>query len=486
VSPQITPTAQQEAIREAFRTEDGIVIDAGAGSGKTSTLKLVSADAPRRDGVYIAFNRAIADDAKRSFPRNVHCATAHSFAFRAVGRQYSHRLNGPRLPAQRAAEILGIRGPTKIGDILLAPAQLARLVNETVMRFCRSADQEPSGYHVPHKPGLDGPAELGELRAVISPLARKAWADLMRQDGRLRFDHDCYLKIWQLSKPRLPADFVLLDEAQDSNAVVLDVVTNQHHAQLCAVGDKCQAIYGWRGSRDAMDEFPAKWRLQLSQSFRFGSAIAREANKWLTVLDSDLRLTGYDRISSALTHLPVANATLCRTNAEAMAQAMTALMAGRDTAIVGGGKDIRALAEAAVTLKAGAGTHHPELFAFRTWGEVQEHAENDPAGSDLRVLVRLIDEHGPDAIIAMVDRLVDERRAEVVISTAHKAKGREWNSVRIAGDFREPRKDPESDEPPEIDPAEGMLAYVAITRARLSLDRSGLAWIDHYLPGGKS
>jgi superfamily I DNA/RNA helicase len=52
--------------------------------------------------------------------------------------------------------------------------------------------------------------------------------------------------------------------------------------------------------------------------------------------------------------------------------------------------------------------------------------------------------------------------------TAHKAKGREWETVRIAGDFR---KDKVSRE-------EAMLAYVAVTRAKLVLDREGLAWVD--------
>lgn len=153
----------------------------------------------------------------------------------------------------------------------------------------------------------------------------------------------------------------------------------------------------------------------------------------------------------------------------------------RKVAITGGGREILALAEAAITLKAGAGTSHPELFAFRTWGEVQDYAENDPGGSDLQVFVKLIDDHGPETIIDAVRQLSDERDASLVISTAHKAKGREWETVQIASDFREPKKNPEKpDEPPQISPLEAMLAYVAVTRAKLTLDRSGLAWVDKY------
>ena len=482
MSPARVPTAEQAAIIAAFGTGRNLVIEAGAGTGKTSTLKMLAASSPRRKGLYVAYNRAIADDARRDFPASAQCSTAHSLAYGAVGRLYRNRLNGPRVPVRETARILGINEPLPLGERVLAPNQVARLAMEAVDRFCRSADPEPGAYCVPRKPGMDSPEDMAALRQALIPLARKAWLDIAASEGRLKFTHDAYLKIWQLSGPVLDADYILLDEAQDANPVILDVVTRQKEAQLIAVGDRSQAIYGWRGALDAMDSFPDAERLALSQSFRFGSAIAAEANKWLAILGARLRLTGYDRISSMVAAVASPDAVLCRTNAETMSRAMSAVGAGKATAVVGGGSDIRRLAEAAITLKAGAGTDHPELMAFRTWSEVQDHAENDPSGSDLKVLVNLIDKHGPDAIIRVISRLVEERRAEVVISTAHKAKGREWDSVQIAADFREPKKQ-EDGTPGVISREEAMLAYVAVTRAKLTLDRSGLAWVDKYLPG---
>jgi superfamily I DNA/RNA helicase len=252
------------------------------------------------------------------------------------------------------------------------------------------------------------------------------------------------------------------------------------------VGDRCQAIYGWRGAIDAMARFQADQRLVLSQSFRFGPAIATEANKWLALLDAPLRLRGFQQVRSSLGPLGVADAVLCRTNAEAVRQCLQAYDQGLSAALVGGGKDIRRLAEAAITLKAGKGTDHPELFAFHSWAEVKEYVELDAAGSDLKVFVGLIDAYGPEQVIAIVDQLVAEDRADVVVSTAHKAKGREWPRVRIAGDFHPPK--PKHDQgtgdgagnglPVVVAPAEAMLAYVAVTRARLVLDREGLAWVD--------
>ncbi len=94
------PTAEQQAIIDACAAGKHVVVEAGAGTGETSTLRMVAAVKPRQRGVYIAYNRAIADEARKSFPASVTCRTEHSFAFAVVGRRYAHRLNGPRLPAR--------------------------------------------------------------------------------------------------------------------------------------------------------------------------------------------------------------------------------------------------------------------------------------------------------------------------------------------------------------------------------------------------
>lgn len=460
----LKPTGEQQAAIDAFKTGDALVLEAGAGTGKTSTLRMMAAAKPLEHGVYVAYNRAIADDARASFPTTVKAATAHSFAFREVGKRYSHRLNGPRQTARHAADLLGVRDAVQVAEKrFLRRSEVARIALDTVARFCNSADPHPAVQHIPDITGVEDPTELHQ---VVVELARKAWDDLRALNGRLRFQHDHYLKLWALSHPRLPGDYLLLDEAQDANPVIADVVLRQD-AQLVAVGDQCQAIYAWRGAVDAMQSWPAKVRLPLAQSFRFGTAIADEANTWLAQLQAPLRLRGYDAIRSTVGPLERPRAVLCRTNAETVAQALSAMEAGRKPAIVGGTGEIYRLAKAAEDLKAGRGTEHRDLCVFQTWADVQDYVTEDQAGaSDLRVLVRLVDSYGVATMLKVAGQAVDERDADLIVSTAHKAKGREWATVQIASDFRPPEGDD--------DRAESMLSYVAVTRAREQLDATAL------------
>jgi superfamily I DNA/RNA helicase len=460
----MNPTPEQQAIAESFATGVDMVIEAGAGTGKTSTLRMLADTEPGTLCTYIAYNRAIADEARASFPGNVNCATAHSLAYRAMGHLYRERLNGPRVPARAVARLLRIDGPERIGDVVLSHTALARLVMEAVRNFCYSDAQEVLEDHVPVKPGLDEPEQIAFLQSFITPLARAAWEDKAAITGRLQFVHDDYLKLWALSNPVLPVDCVLLDEAQDANPVIAGVVVAQP-AQRIMVGDSSQQIYSWRGAMNALARFKGV-RLTLSQSFRFGQAIADEANLWLDLLEAPLRLTGSPAVASRLDDVAAPSAVLCRTNAEAFQQVMEFEKVGKRAALVGGGAEIKRLAEAAITLKQGAGSSHPELLAFTTWAELVEYVERDEGGSDLAVFVRLIDAYGPQRIIALVDRLGDEDQADVVISTAHKAKGREWATVKVADDF-----------PTTVTDDEGLrLAYVTVTRAREVLDTGGLSW----------
>ncbi|MEE4546722.1 UvrD-helicase domain-containing protein [Streptomyces sp. V4-01] len=480
-------TEEQEAARAEFTAEQHLALQAGAGTGKTTTLILLAAAAARRRGQYLAFNRPIAAAAAAKFPPNVVCRTAHSLAHAAVGRRYEKRLQAPRKPAWQAGAALGI-APTmelQIGDRTVTNRGLAYAMVRTVRTFCQSADTHLTLRHVPWLRGLGGKAEHDLLAKMVLPHARRAWEEIQDPAGEVMpFEHDHYFKMWALGEPRVAGDFLLLDEAQDTNPALEKVFNAQRdHAQLIMVGDSAQAIYGWRGARDVMTDFEGR-QLHLTQSFRFGPDLAAEANRWLTLTGSPLRLRGDPGQHTTLGPGGTPDAVLCRTNVGAMVTILDLLAQNKHVALAGGGTALEKLAEAAGELKAGRRAGHPELTLFSTWRELQEYAESDPSGGDLLPLIELIDNYSADVILRAVRRLADEQHAQVVVSTAHKAKGKEWPTVRIAPDF-EPTPGEETDEhgdplPRPLEPAEARLAYVAVTRARRHLDPGGLAWLDHH------
>jgi hypothetical protein len=480
----VTPTPEQAEAIATYGEGLDLVLQAGAGCGKSSTLKMVARADSRRRMTYIAYNRSIAADAKRSFPGNVMASTGHGLAF---DPKYLPRIQMPRQTALQAAQDLGIdritggiqRIPTDLGAVKAMTSKLVmRCALDTVGRWCHSADPVITARHIPRYDGLTSPDARAMLAELVLPVARAAWDDLIRPEGVLKFSHDHYLKIWALSEPTIPADVILLDEAQDTNDVLSAVLLAQEHAQRIAVGDSAQQIYEWRGAKDALATFEQQLGAEvrtLSQSFRFGDAVAAEANRWLYLVGTPLRLTGWEHTTSEVGPVDQPDAVLCRTNAGAVGIVMEQLEAGRKVALVGGGNDIKRLAWAAESLQAGKPTDHPEFMAFGTWQQVREYADEEDGS--LKVLVKLIDDYGPGDIVKAADALASEDAADLVVSTAHKAKGREWPAVKIHGDFRAPKPDPVTGNR-IIRREEARLAYVAVTRARQQLDCQALAWVS--------
>lgn len=246
------------------------------------------------------------------------------------------------------------------------------------------------------------------------------------------------------------------------------------------VTHNCQAINGWNGAVDAMSGWP--WhRLTLSQSFRFGPAVADVANLWLDALDGPIRLRGYDALDTRVGYCPEPTLILCRGNVAAIVAADREANDGRRVAMAGGAGEVQRLAFAARDLQAGRPTDHPQLYLFSDWDALREYAEDE--GSGLNTFVKLIDRFGTGWVLRVCADLVREsENPDVVVSTVHKAKGRESANVLISGDFPEPGDVDAKGKPVPFTREDGMLAYVAVTRARELLDLGGLAWIQHTTP----
>jgi hypothetical protein len=470
------PTAEQLAIMGAFEEGGTVVAEALAGTGKTTTLKAISGIQPTRPGTYLAFNKSIVREAEGSFPGRVNVTTAHSLAYKAIGNQYGHRLPGnpgaTRMSAKRMSTVLKVKA-AQLDTGTLNPVVVTRMAQATVAAFIKSPDREIMVHHIParvlqHHNSMD-------MAAVVLPVADRIWADLSSKNGKFFFTHDVYLKLWALGNPVIASDYIMFDEAQDSDPVIASIVARQA-AQLVYVGDRNQAIYGWRGAVDSMSKVQNATRLPLTRSFRFGPAIAEAANEWLALLGSDLKVVGHDPIRSTVGDLGdnAPRAILCRTNGTALGWVLAFHQRGIKVALAPGdrtaGKDIERFAWAARDLMNGEGTDHPDLVGFSTWGEVVTYAEEEEDGADLKRMVGIINRIGYPAVIEAIRGLSPESEAQITVSTAHKAKGLEWSVVKVADDFTPP--DPGDDD--GVDPADLMLAYVTVTRAKLHLDPGSL------------
>lgn len=278
----------------------------------------------------------------------------------------------------------------------------------------------------------------------------------------MRFNHDYYLKMWQLGKPRIGSDYILFDEAQDADPVMLDVVNSQSSSQLIYCGDQFQAIYEWRGAKNALKMVHVDKHLWLTQSFRFGTAIADEANRFLELLDAPKMVKGLAGIKSSLKSISNPDAILCRTNAGVISALMGEQLKSRSVSIIGRTQELIDFAEACQQLMAGGRTGHPELAPFSNWESVLGFIVEYPdEAQEIKTMVELIQSFGTAKLISALNQVVPEKQADVVVSTAHRAKGREWNDVRLQGDFLHVD---------DMDSEDLRLAYVAITRAQRTLD----------------
>ncbi|MEK6443689.1 UvrD-helicase domain-containing protein [Pseudonocardia sp. T1-2H] len=474
-------TPEQQDFLDA--TDDGgpgIVCQAGAGAGKTTVMRKAGEKLAVRGkrGIYTAFNKAIVESASGTFPRNVTPQTTYSIAYQAGGHHYKRTLDITSQTLQDVARILRINEPLYLGkDVTpLAPNKVARLAIGTVDQFCASADDVLGAAHVPDVPGAEDARQ--HIIDTVLPLAVRAWEDMADPSGKhgggkLRSKPGLYFKRWALTHPQIRADFLMVDEVQDTDPVLAGVLREQQ-LPMYLIGDDAQMIYGWRGCVSVMGDFPALHQLSLTKSFRFGTAVADEANKWLDLLDAKIRITGNDAVNSVVGPLTHPDAVLTRSNAEAVIEAIEAHKQGVKVHLKGAGDAVRALAEGAAQLQQGRTAWHPELAAFRTWGAVIQYVEDGQASTELENTVRLLDTHGIDVVEEALSKTVAEPYAERVVTTTHKVKGLEWSAVRIGNDWHPPRGD--QDPSPET----AMLAYVAVTRAKEQLDRGGLDWVDDY------
>ncbi|MFS2159669.1 UvrD-helicase domain-containing protein [Pseudomonas sp. Pseusp122] len=452
-----TPAIQSQAKK--------LLVQAYAGTGKTTMLVGYAEEKSSMRMLYLCYNKAVEMAAKNRFPRNVTCKTAHGLAHAVYGTQYKHKLAGN-------LRLTDIARTLKIQDW-----ELAKDVVSILNVFMASKDMSLNSAHLlrfQNNRMLTSAQQDYQTKAVNA--AKSIWARMVDlQDRSVSMTHDGYLKLYQLSKPDLSQRFdaVLLDEGQDVNPVIADLVQSQKITQV-TVGDRHQQLYRFRGAVDALS---GPWMRDaehhyLTKSFRFGPAVAHVANIILSFKGETIPLQGLGQPTQVKRKLPedLPHQTFLHRTVSGVIENALSLVSKNHRMHWVGGIDSYSLRDL------------EDLFYFSR--DIRDNVQNRKLLTDYRDYdqyvviakatqdpemlrsIRIIEAY-PD-LPARIDGLrqssvTNELDATVTLTTAHRAKGLEWDFVCLYEDFS---ADPLS---PDIDAAkrddELNLLYVSVTRA---------------------
>ena len=444
-------------------------VKAFAGSGKTSTAEAYTYARPNTRFLYIVFNKSAQLEAKARFPRNVNSKTSHGLAYQFVGRHYKHKLRQDL----RAADIRAAIDPAGAMTYLSI-----RWVADTLKAYLSSGSQVIDTSHA-----LEVlPKTQQGYAQRYATLARDLWMAMCNRNNRsVSMIHDGYLKIFQLKRIDLGAwyDHIIVDEAQDLNPVTATIVQEQR-LPLMIIGDEHQSIYRFRKAINGLASIPTTDSLSLTASFRFGPKIATLANSILMHYKGEQEcLLGYGEdtaIEYAETPGMGRHTKIHRTFAETFNTAFLNNQAGRRVAWVGG---VQSYPLTNVTdlyaLFAGRKDQIRDRRLLADFSDYESYkdAADQTKDPEMMRLIKIVETYTsaiPNVVATMKATACPESESDIVVTTAHRSKGLEWDQVVMADDFPDWHS---REQAPEERDDEANLAYVVVTRAqkRLILDK---------------
>ena len=467
----------QDAIFAAVadKARKHLVIEALAGTGKSTTIEeAVTRTSPDDSVLVCAFNAAIAKALEPRMPEGVLVKTIHSFAFGALSRASTQRLEVNRFAtADLIQGLMGREWHTREARTFIA--KLAGFAKGQAFdalkdgaggkldKLDRWADQF----------GLDVPKGWDRKRLIATTLQvlRSAQCDA---SSTIDFDDMIWLPV--VRNIALPIfDFVFVDETQDLNPAQLEIVTRAagSDGRVIAVGDRRQAIYAFRGA-DAraiprmIEELSAEV-LPLSITYRCPLAVVREANELVPQLEAAphapegiVRHASPEELEA---DVAPGDFVLSRTNAPLVSLCFRLVAQGRRAMIQG-----RDIGEGLATwVKGTRATSVAELTrCIRDW-RIAEVARLDAAERDTQATIDKaeclealsVGAKSVEEILTKIDRVFtnEDPGGRVLLSSTHRAKGLEADRVWLLRDTycRWPGAEEQN------------LLYVAITRSKHEL-----------------
>lgn len=466
-------SAYQAAIFDHFRDGRGsVIVMAGAGSGKTTSMKnAVRYLAPGLTVQMLAFGHDAAAQLKEAIAElaalneksyaQVRAGSFHSLCFGSVLRRLDLPRGTVRVDAGKCRKLLQERLGKDSEQYRLYADFASKLVGlakgEGIGALPKAPDTESTWYGLVDHHGLYLDSEEADLDIGIATARRLlGWSNEAAKTGFLDFDDQIYLVVlWKLSLFR--NDVLIVDEAQDSNPVRRAVMhlALKNGGRLYAVGDESQSIMGFTGaSVDAMkqirDEFNCR-ELPLTVSYRCSRAVVERAQAWMPRLEpaphaeqgevvDDLSL------AEALARLSAQDAILCRNTAPLVSVAYGLIARGKACRILG-----REIGDGLINLieqqKArGIDRLVIKLESFKARETAKFIARGEEGRAEgvtdrvdcVLVIIEALAEN-ERTIPALINRIrgmfeddvAGAKQTVLTLCTQHKSKGKEWPTVAI-------------------------------------------------------
>lgn len=409
-----------------FSVEDRIKISALAGSAKTSTLYYYAKERPFKKILYLVYNKAMKDEAEKTFGklRHVTIKTIHGLAFGYVGNFYKHKLTFN----YGVVDIIKDLNLNWNNDMELA-VKINKMMNEYMLSDVMDFEDIDLFKDINNK--------SNDERDLIIHYCKKLWQLKKEYKNNIKVEHDFYLKLFQLAKKDLSHkfDIILLDEAQDSSTLVLDIIKSSNVNGIVIVGDRFQQLYSWRKATNIMPLFDGK-EYKLTTSFRVSQNIANIANLIIEDISKNkIDMKGFNIRQKIINEINKDEPyiCLCRTNAYIFAEVFEVISKNKNAKLYFEGGyssySFQNVKDAYYFSKGYKVKNH--LFnKFDDYYQMIEYA-NEVKDLDLIALNKMVDKYG-DLIPKVIDGIKnntvkDKDRADVLFSTIHRSKGQSYS-----------------------------------------------------------
>lgn len=472
----MNPTIEQQAIFDYCATLaqsspdlPNLFIEAGAGCGKTSTIVSAAsyfADNPRSVS-FLAFNKSIADELGPKLPDGIFASTFHSACLRALTKALPTK---PKIDKFKTRVIMKNLIPEDdFSDYAQCVARVVSLAkNSGIISLVPNETKTFEALFDAHS------IELDSRKTDLLQACKYAKEVIDRSYKSLEvIDFDDMLWLTFVRNCRMPQYTTLFtDESQDFNYVQLSLLGRMlpNYGRLIAVGDRYQAIYGFRGAlTDSVDRMVSKFemsKLPLSISFRCARsiiALAQDYNPAIVAREDapDGHVRDLDQDWSIDSFRP-GDAILCRTNAPIIRLAFQLLIARRQCYIEGReyGEQMIALVK---KINPSRIEDLPKLLSIHKESQRPSLTLDDK----IDAITALCDGcNNVGELITLIDTIFTRKPDSIVLSSVHKSKGLEFPRVWIYG-FHSLMPHPRASET-ELQ-QELNLKYVAVTRAKTEL-----------------